>query len=178
MFYKILNIRIVKNVIFKLLWVAFFVGHGIKGYTQQEIPRTYLECNGGLAILNDNWSGVFPGLSCLIGQQRFFKQTYFFEYQAGLSLPSIVTAKLGVGATGKVFGGSLGIRVFPNFVFGQIHFRFRNGQLNFSAEVSPFYNANFGLSFGANAIFTCGYQVVIGKSRVNKDPSKRKEKDF
>lgn len=90
-----------KNVIFKLLWVAFFVGHGIKGYTQQEIPRTYLEFNGGLAILNDNWSGVFPGLSCLIGQQRFSNKL-IFEYQAGLSLPSIVTAKLGVGATGKV----------------------------------------------------------------------------
>ncbi len=170
-----------KNVIFKLLCVVFLVGHGIKGYTQQEIPRTYLECNAGLAILNDNWGGVFPGLSCLIGQQRFFKQNYFFEYQAGLSLPSIVTAKLGVGATGKVFGGSLGIRVFPNFVFGQIHFRFRNGQLNFSAEVSPFYNADFfefGPSFGANAIFTCGYQVAIGKSRVNKDTSKKKDKGF
>ncbi|MBM3424232.1 MAG: hypothetical protein FJY06_01925 [Bacteroidetes bacterium] len=170
-----------KNVIFKLFCAVFFVGHGITGYTQQQIPRTFLECNGGLAILNDDWFGVYPGVSYLIGQQRFFKENYFFEYQAGLSFPSIVTAKLGVGATGKVFGGSLGMRVFPNFVYGQIHFRFRNGQLNFSAEVSPFYNSNFvniGPSFGANAIFTCGYQLAIGKSRLNKDPSNRKNKDF
>jgi hypothetical protein len=77
---------------------------------------------------------------------------------------------LGVGATGKVFGGSAGVRVFPTFVYGQVHFRFRNGQLNFSAEVSPFYNSNFeiGHSFGANAIFTCCYQWEIGKGRIKK----------
>ncbi len=147
----------------------------INGNAQQEKSRTYLELNGGLAILNDNLGGAFPGISFLVGQQHYFKENYFFEYQAGLSLPSFLTAKLGLGATGKVFGGSMGVRVFPNFVYGQIHFRFRNSQLNFSAEVSPFYNSNFeiGPSFGANAIFTCGYQWAIGKSRVKKNKAKK-----
>lgn len=68
-----------KNMIFKLFCTVFFVGHGITGYTQQQIPRTYIECNGGLAILNDDWSGVFPGVSYLIGQQRFSKKIIFLN---------------------------------------------------------------------------------------------------
>lgn len=159
----------------KLIFTLFCLCYWINGNAQQDKSRTYLELNGGLAILNDNLDGVFPGISFLVGQQHYFTDKYFFEYQAGLSLPSFLTAKLGVGATGKVFGGSAGVRVFPTFVYGQVHFRFRNGQLNFSAEASPFYNSNFDLgpSFGANAIFTCGYQWAIGKSRIKKDKIKK-----
>ena len=159
----------------KLIFTLFCLCYWINGNAQQDKSRTYLELNGGLAILNDNLGGAFPGISFLVGQQHYFTGKYFFEYQAGVSLPSFLTAKLGVGATGKVVGGSIGLRVFPTFVYGQVHFRFRNGQLNFSAEASPFYNLNFefGPSFGANAIFTCGYQWAIGKGRIKKDRNEK-----
>jgi hypothetical protein len=127
--------------------------------------RTYLELNAGMArVIDDEF--YFPGVSFLVGQQVPFAKLFFVEYQAGLALPSIVTAKVGLGIAGNHVGLSGGFRVFPNFYYGQAHIRFNNGQLNFSFEASPFAQTDFeSLSFQADRIFTCGYQWNIGKSR-------------
>ncbi len=158
----------------KLIILLFFIGHILNYHAQHTNSRTYREFNTGVALLNKysitELGGVLIGLSYVSGKQHYFSEKYFFEYQMGLALPSIVTGKLGVGATGKIFGGSIGIRVLPTFLYGQLHFRFEKSQLNFSAEVSPFYNYNSGNeispSFGANAIFTCGYQWPIDESKI------------
>ncbi len=158
----------------KLIFTLFCLCYWINGNAQQENSRTYREFNYGVALLNEYSStelgDVLFGLSFVSGKQQYFDENYFFEYQMGIALPSIVTGKLGIGATGKVFGGSIGVRVFPTFVYGQIHFRFQKSQLNFSAEVSPFYNYNsgneIGPSLGANTIFTCGYQWPIDESKI------------
>jgi hypothetical protein len=132
---------------------------------QNTQTRSYLEVNAGLArIFYDSY---FPGISFLVGQQKFLAPQTFLEYQVGLALPSIATAKVGVGYQGEGIGFSAGVRLFPAFVYGQTHFNLRNGQINISAEISPFNlnNWDLGPSFGANNIFTLGYQWNIGKSR-------------
>lgn len=158
----------------KLIFLIFFIGNILNIHGQNKYSRTYRELNTGVALLNKysttELGDLLIGLSFVSGKQNYFSENFFFEYQMGLALPSIVTGKIGIGATGKVFGGSIGVRVFPTFVYGQIHFRFQKSQLNFSAEVSPFYNYNsgneIGPSLGSNAIFTCGYQWPIDESKI------------
>ncbi len=158
----------------KLFILLFFIGHFFTNHAQQTNSRTYREFNAGAAFLNEysisELGDIMVGLSYVSGKQNYFSENFFFEYQAGIALPSIITGKVGIGATGKVFGGSIGVRVFPTFVYGQIHFRFQKSQLNFSAEVSPLYNYNPGNqispSLNTNAIITCGYQWAIEESQM------------
>jgi hypothetical protein len=135
----------------------------------QSKKRSYLEINGGAAVLLGD-DEVLGGMSFLIGQQRYLNDVFFLEYQIGVAFPSVATAKLGAGFSGKVVGLSVGARIFPSFLYGQVQFNLPNGQLNFSAETSPFIKQDFDLgpSFGAKQIFTCGYQWNIGKSKVKK----------
>lgn len=132
---------------------------------QNTQTRSYLEINAGIARIY--YDGYFPGVSYLIGQQKFLAPQTFLEYQVGLALPSIATAKVGVGYQGEGIGFSAGVRIFPAFIYGQVHFNMRKGQINISAEKSPFdlNNWDIGPSFGADHIFTLGYQWNIGKSR-------------
>ena len=134
---------------------------------QNTQTRSYLEINAGLARIS--YDEYFPGISFLVGQQKFLAPQTFLEYQVGLALPSIATAKVGVGYQWEGIGFSTGVRIFPAFVYGQTHFNLRNGQINISVEISPFNldNWELGPSYGANNIFTLGYQWNIGKSRIN-----------
>ena len=74
---------------------------------------------------------------------------------------------VGIGYQGENIGLSTGVRIFPSYVYGQIHAKTNKGQVSFSFEKSPFSDANFeiGPSFGTSHIFTIGYQWHIGKSR-------------
>ncbi len=132
-------------------------------FAQQK--RSYYEINAGIARIY--YDGYFPGVSFLIGQQKFIAPQTFLEYQVGLALPSIATAKVGIGYQGEGIGFSAGLRLFPTLLYGQTHFNLPNGQINISAEIAPirFENLDFGPSFGADHIFTVGYQWNIGKSR-------------
>jgi hypothetical protein len=146
-----------------LLFAIYF--YQPKFYAQINEKRTYLEVNAGMArIFYDSY---FPGFSFLIGQQKMLSSNTFLEYQVGLALPSIATGKIGLGYQNKSIGVSGGLRVFPSMLYGQIHFRTKKGQLNISAEQTPFNlnNWDLGPSFGANNVFTLGYQWNIGKSK-------------
>jgi hypothetical protein len=134
-------------------------------FAQNPQSRSYLELNAGAArIFYDSY---FPGISFLIGQQKFIAPQAFVEYQIGLALPSLGTAKVGLGYQASGVGFSAGVRIFPAFFYGQVHFNTRRGQVNISAEKSPFdlNNWDIGPSFGADHIFTLAYQWNIGKSR-------------
>jgi hypothetical protein len=109
---------------------------------------------------------LYPGISFLIGNQSFIFQNIFFESQIGLALPSIVTAKIGLGFINKGIGASIGMRLYPTMAYAQIHLPTSNGQFNISAEVSPFTNSSLEFySLSARNLFTVGYQWNIGKSR-------------
>lgn len=141
-------------------------------FTQKSNNRTYIEVNSDIAVFGENSSigplngNIFPGISFLIGNQSFIFQNIFFESQIGLALPSILTAKIGLGFTNERIGASIGMRLFPTMAYAQIHLPTSNGQFNISAEVSPLTNSSIGrYSMGARNIFAIGYQWNIGKSR-------------
>ncbi len=131
---------------------------------QQRPPRSYFEFNFGGAVLEDGeGSFVFPGLSVLIGQQVFLSPKFFAEYQFGLALPTIGTAKLGIGAQSGNFGVSAGLRVVPNTVYLQCSRTTRGGQWNASLEHAPFFRSNPEWSFYSTQIFTVGHQWNLGR---------------
>jgi len=147
-----------------LTTILVCLAQGVSAQTNAD--RTYLEINGGLAQTFVGFD-FFPGVSFLIGKQKFIAPQTFLEYQVGLALPSVATAKIGIGYQGENIGLSTGVRIFPSYVYGQIHAKTNKGQVSFSFEKSPFSDANFeiGPSFGTSHIFTIGYQWHIGKSR-------------
>ena len=154
-----------------ILLILFLIFCG-NSFTQKSNNRSYLEVNSGIAVFEEfSYFGppsgrIFPGISFLIGNQSFVSKNIFFESQIGLALPSIVTAKIGLGFINKGIGASIGIRLFPTMAYAQIHLPTSNGQFNISAEVSPFTNSSLeSYSLGARNIFTVGYQWNIGKSR-------------
>ncbi|MCX6197042.1 MAG: hypothetical protein NTY55_10405 [Flavobacteriia bacterium] len=155
--------------VFLILFLVFYSN----SFTQKSNNRSYLELNSGIAVFEEFSSfgpsgGFFPGISFLIGNQSFIFQNIFFESQIGLALPSIVTAKIGLGFINKGIGASIGMRLYPTMGYAQIHLPTSNGQFNISAEVSPgvFIDQfdNF-YSLGARNIFALGYQWNIGNSR-------------
>ena len=81
---------------------------------------TYLETNVGLSY-NDDFVGVFPGLSFLYGRQTFVSERSFWDVQSGLALPTVVTMKVGRGfkspSTGRTFSG--GVRIYPAHLYLQ-----------------------------------------------------------
>ncbi len=154
-----------------ILLIIFLIFCG-NSFTQKSNNRSYLEVNSGIAVFEEfSYFGppsgrFFPGISFLIGNQSFIFQNIFFESQIGLALPSIVTAKIGLGFINKGIGASIGMRLYPTMAYAQIHLPTSNGQFNISAEVSPFTNSSLeSYSLGARNLFTVGYQWNIGKSR-------------
>jgi|LauGreDrversion4_2_1035121.scaffolds.fasta_scaffold99664_4 hypothetical protein len=148
------------------LILLFAISYSLPKFSAQtNEKRSYLELNAGVARIF--YDGYFPGFSFLIGQQKMLSSNTFLEYQAGLALPTIVTGKIGLGYQNKFIGVSGGFRVFPSMFYGQIHFRTKKGQLNISAEQTPFNldNWDLGPSFGANNVFSLGYQWNIGESK-------------
>lgn len=150
----------------KLILIISLIVCG-NSFSQLPTTRTYVEFNGGMANLSDEWEGGwFPGGSWLVGHQNYVAKNVFLEIQGGLAFPSFVTVKMGLGVTGEGIGFSVGVRVFPTMGYAQVHFPSKNGQLNISAEASPLTNSNYSdLSVGATNIFTIGYQFNVGKSR-------------
>jgi hypothetical protein len=160
-----------KFEIMRSIFLILFLIFCGNSFTQKSNNRSYLEVNSGLAVFEPSGNGgpfsdIFPGLSFLIGNQSFVSKNIFFESQIGLALPSIVTAKIGLGFINKGIGASIGMRLYPTMAYAQIHLPTRNGQFNISAEASPLSNsAYFDFSLYAKNIFTVGYQWNIGKSR-------------
>ncbi len=147
--------------------LTVFLAFCERSFSQLPSSRTYLELNGGMAQLTDDFEGGwFPGASFLVGQQNYITKSVFLEIQGGVAFPSLVTVKTGLGFTGQGIGLSVGMRIFPTMGYAQIHFPSKNGQFNISAEASPFLNTELSfLSYGAKNIITIGYQWNVGKSR-------------
>ena len=153
----------------KTLIFVFFLILCVNSNAQMPSNRTYLELNVGVADLPEYGDALFPGVSFLVGYQYYISEHAFLDIQGGLAFPSIITAKTGVGVKANGIGCSVGVRIFPTMGYAQIHFPTQNGQLNISAEASPFANySNYRstLSIEAKSIFTIGYQWNLGKGKI------------
>lgn len=126
----------------------------------------YLEWNFGAALIGDgDYDGWFPGTSFLIGSRYDFDNNLFLDGEIGLALPSIVTAKGGVGAyinKNNKSAISIGVRPYPMHAYAQINFpESKIGQWIFSAEIG---NAS-SYSFYSNAILNCGYRWKLNRGK-------------
>lgn len=82
------------------------------------INQGYYEFNFGAAFIDDIQI-PFPGLSFLIGNKAYFKNNMILDTQIGIALPSIATAKIGVGFKGRNGEVIVGIRPWPMHVYLQ-----------------------------------------------------------
>lgn len=113
-----------------------------KGATHQR----YGEFNFGAALIRGDMEAPFPGFSLLIGNKTYFKNNVIIDTQIGFALPSIGTAKLGVGY--KTLNGEIivGIRPWPMHFYLQTQLGTTvKGEWIMSVEVSPYtFNRSYG----------------------------------
>ena len=128
----------------------------------------YLESNFGVSVTNNPEGAegaLSPGFSYLWGSRNYIDANTFIDKQFGFAVPSLATAKIGVGKMDLENGKSIsgGIRIFPTHLYIQrgwatkrSSFVIRNrslrkgktiedvcsGEWTLSFEVSPFILSN------------------------------------
>lgn len=122
---------------FKNIKVVFILGSFLlpkDSLSQSTNINKYREFNFGVSF--NDWMS-FPGSSYLWGQTIHFDNVFFADMQAGVALPSIVTAKLGIGISpfkNNEVSIIFGLRPFPVFTYSQLNIKTKNGTLIFSYE--------------------------------------------
>ena len=169
-----------------LISVSVVGQNDFKSYRQ-----TYFESNFGVALLSqESFVGAFPGYSFLLGRRKFYSRDKFTDAQIGFALPTVATAKIGVGKHNfnKETSNSFGLRIFPAHIYIQHNRRTHKinersivghqftpipnilmpknaicGELNFSIEVGA---GGLGeiletASFFSIAMVTIGYRIYF-----------------
>ena len=119
----------------------------------QKERNKFIEGNIGIASVDDyDFSFPFPGCSALYGE-TYSNDGLVTEWQLGLALPTIATAKLFVGGGNLKNNIGIGIRPWPLFIGPQA----KIGRVSFSFEVGT----NSEASFETGLIATMGYRWTI-----------------
>ncbi|MBL6667456.1 MAG: hypothetical protein ISP69_02165 [Crocinitomicaceae bacterium] len=158
-----------KNLLFLLVFPFFSIGQD-----------SYIEINAGLANLDDSDFSFFPGGSVLWG--KIFEKkgsNFLIDMQVGLALPSVVTAKIGIGSflnKEKKSAISAGIRPWPLHLYTQVNFNEgKRGQWIVSLEAGSTLLEEGGvdggiggydfdeLAMSSRFILNFGYRWNIGK---------------
>ena len=158
-----------KKLIFLLVFPFFSIGQD-----------SYIEINAGLANLDDSDFSFFPGGSVLWG--KVFEKTesnFLIDMQVGLALPSLVTAKIGIGSflnKEKKSAISAGIRPWPLHLYTQVNFNEgKRGQWIVSLEAGSTLLEEGGvdggiggydfdeLAMSSRFILNFGYRLNVGK---------------
>jgi len=148
--------------LFTTLTAIIFISFLTLGQSKQQ----FLEVNVGIAGLYDyDFSEAFPGMSVLYGQTKQISDICVGEWQAGLALPSIVTAKIGLGLGSVTNNVMISVRPWPLTIGPQI----RMGGLSASFEVGT---TEDDISIGAGLIATVGYRFII-KNKKQKEAYKK-----
>jgi len=142
----------------KLIIILFLYPVFLKAQKQ-----AYLESNWGICY-SDDFGAVIPGTSFLIGKTMDFNNR-FIDMQIGLALPSIVTAKIGIG---KYFNDekksniSFGVRPWPLHGYAQLGFDTKEGK-----SVLLTFEGGTGqeISFFSNGLVTVGFRWDIFKNK-------------
>lgn len=187
--FRLFETRFMMKKLSLLLFSFFLLTAGeANAQNASQYTERYIESHFGVTAVNSIASG-FPGMSFLFGQRKFRSENTYFESQVGLALPSLVTAKVGWGRvnleTQKTT--TVGIRIWPTHFyvergiptsrcFNEVKPRVKRrlerrgkdeadllcGQWNFSAEVSPFGDAD-GLSLGSFLILGFSYRIYFSE---------------
>jgi hypothetical protein len=148
--------------LFTTLTAIIFISFLTLGQSKQQ----FLEVNVGIAGLYDyDFSEAFPGMSVLYGQTKQISDICVGEWQAGLALPSIVTAKIGLGFGSVTHNAMISVRPWPLTIGPQV----RLGRISTSFE---FGTTEDDISVGAGLIATFGYRFII-KNKKQKEAYKK-----
>ena len=130
----------------------------------------YFELNAGVSILDNGYWDYGPGVSALIGK-RFGPEegNFIVDMQIGLALPSILTAKIGVGGyldKEKKVAIIAGVRPWPLHYYAQVNLKEGlQGQWIISSEVGSQLifddSTDYGLSLESLFIINFGYRWYI-----------------
>ena len=133
-----------KLILISLIFPALIYG--------QITKKTFIEWNLGIASVDEyDFSDlVFPGTSVLYVKTLSYDGGLVAEGQIGLAAPSIVTAKVGVGAGSLNKNILFSVRPWPFFVGPQLKL------YNFTASFEIGLNNEF--SFESGLIATLGYR--------------------
>lgn len=89
----------------------------------------------------NEWNvGLPPGVSYTWGKTIYFDNNMLIDYQYGIALPSVGTAKISFGIGGDNFATLVGFRLFPLLTSLQFNFNERHV---FSVEISPSEYSDF-----------------------------------
>lgn len=139
----------------KLLLILFILISNV--CYSQHIKTTYTELNFGASFGN---IPVFPGASALYGAHHQYESGFVLDYEGGLALPSLITAKGGVGfAINEKFDLTLGVRAWPTSTYIQLKSNrpSRPRDIVFTIEAMPWS----ATSLGQSTIFTVGWRHKI-----------------
>ncbi|MCP4522468.1 MAG: hypothetical protein GY827_12375 [Cytophagales bacterium] len=157
-----------KNILVLLLVISSFFASA----------KSYFEFNVGVASLDDEYfyGTIFPGTSFLYGHQFDLNKDIILDTEIGFALPSLATAKIGMGTyIDKEKGISIifGVRPFPLHFYTQINLSERKyGQWIWSLEGG----LGGGISFYSTFMATCGYRLTINKKKKKRQPKKEIQK--
>ena len=108
-----------KQLLLSLIIACCFCGSiTAQEFSDKRSKTSFFEANAGLAFV----PFPFPGVSYLYGTTFVNKDDIIFEYQIGLALPSVFTAKLGMGKRFDNTDVVIGIRPFPLHFYAQTSF--------------------------------------------------------
>ena len=141
----------------KFIVIFYFIPALILGQKIQK--KEIFEINAGLAEMRvmGLWPGVSPLLYCQIFQ---VKKGIVAEYKIGAALPSILTAKLGIGIGNLDYNIMSAIRPWPLSIGPQIVM----GPMTFSYE----WATKKDISMGAICISTVGVRLKPGNRKKKK----------
>ena len=120
------------------------------GYTQYS--TSYKEFNAGLYVGSDI---VFPGCSFLFGKTKYYSNNMLLDYEIGVALPTVATAKIGAGIGDNSISAIIGIRPWPTSIYFQ--WTWQEKRL-LSIEVMLPYENSFGADSDFPIIFNYGYR--------------------
>jgi hypothetical protein len=142
----------------KLLLILLFP---LTLFSQEKYTSTvYGELNAGIAFLGGLDGLPFPGCSALLGTTMNYRG-FLVDVEGGAALPTIWTAKLGIGAQVKQHQITAGIRPYP------MHFYLQNaatdkkwGSFLISIEIGAEALGNFN-SFESLGMITFGWRFTL-----------------
>ena len=143
----------------KLIIILLFTPFILKAQQQ-----AYLESNWGVCFINDVIP-LCPGTSFLVGKTKDFNKIGFVDMQIGLAVPSILTAKIGVGKylnAEKKSNISFGIRPWPLHGYTQLGFDTKEGK---SLLITLEGGTGQDISFLSYGLVTIGFRWDINKKK-------------
>lgn len=162
-FYKNFKKHNIMKTLILMTLLSIFVSKSVaQDIATGKTKHSFVEWNFGAAYLS-NEDSVFPGTSVLWGKTYINENNFIIEYEAGFALPSLVTAKVGIGKQFHNTKVIMGVRPFPFHLFMQSSFT--NGKKGYwitSIEFNPL-DSDLGLSFGSSAILNFGYRWTLNK---------------